>query len=144
MAQARRFDAEDEREILRLIDLYGHILDERRWSGLAEVFTDGATFDATEAGYHAMTGIDTIRAHWDGPSVVHPLGHHATNILVNMVGEDEGEVRSKGISVFADESGRGPVSSVLYLDRVVRTDAGWRIALRRAIRRHPDEIPAPS
>jgi SnoaL-like domain len=144
MGSVRYPSAEDEREITRLIDRYGHVLDERKWSLLPEIFTEKATFDATAAGYHAMTGLEAIREHWSGPSVVHPLGHHATNVLVTMVTEDEAEVRSKGISVFADDSGRGEVSSVLYVDRVVRTGSGWRIALRQAHRRLPADVPAPS
>lgn len=136
--------AADERAIERVIALYGHLLDERRWSRLDELFLQDATYDATAVGYGLIEGLDAMRDSWSGPGVTHPVGHHATNILIEFVSDDEADVVSKGIAIFADDSGRGPASSVVYRDRFRRTEAGWRIALRRAERRKPSLIPEPS
>jgi hypothetical protein len=129
----------DERAIERLIAEYGHLLDEKRWDDLDTIFLEDAIFDATESGYFEIRGIADIRRHWDGPDVRHPIGHHATNVLVTLASDDEATVKSKGISVFAENDGYGPVSSVVYKDIVRRTPAGWRIAVREAIRRIPGQ-----
>jgi hypothetical protein len=59
---------------------------------------------------------------------MHPLAHHATNIIVS---EDaDGTVRavSKGLGV----GPQGRVGSVVYRDILERTPQGWRFAERTA------------
>jgi hypothetical protein len=64
---------------------------------------------------------------------MHPLAHHATNIVVTQ--EHDGTVRvvSKGIGV--GHSGR--VGSAVYRDVVVRTPNGWRLSHRIVELRRP-------
>jgi len=122
----------DRIEIQELIYRYAHLVDDREFDRLGEVFAEDAVFDASEAGYPPMHGPAEVAARWR--EVRHPAGHHSTNILIDFDGDDAAIARSKGISVFA-EDGRGPASSVDYEDRLVRSPDGWRIASRRATRR---------
>ena len=141
--------------IERLLALCMHVVDEREWSRLDEIFTVDAVFDATEAGYMRLEGRDAIYRDWS-TSNAHPLTHHVLNTVITPVGDDAADVVSKGISLFAGqqspirvESASYPfaalsVSSVTYRDKMVLTADGWRIAVRRGIRRHPDKMPAPN
>jgi hypothetical protein len=70
---------------------------------------------------------------WTGDLTVHPLAHHATNIVVTEDPDGTVRVLSKGIGV----GNRGRVGSVTYHDVVVRTADGWRLAHRRAELRRP-------
>ena len=120
-------------DIQQLINLYGHILDEREFSRAREVFTEDALYDVSDFGSGVLRGATAIAQLWAGAGAKHPLGHHATNIVVNE--ESDGTVRvvSKGMGVRPN----GTVSSVLYRDIVGRTSSGWRILERRATLRRP-------
>lgn len=121
-------DITDRLAIHELLALYGHLIDDRRWSDLGLVFTDDAVFDATDFDGPRTTSLAELREHWSGNEAVHPLAHHATNIVVTEDGDGTVRVRSKGIGV-----GRGGrVGSAVYDDVVVRTDAGWRLQQRTA------------
>ena len=122
---------EDRLDIQQLVSLYGHLIDDRAFERLVEIFTDDAVFD--------LAGFDGTR--FEGlPAIIdmmhaseqHPLAHHATNIVI-----DEGEpvtVLSKGIGV----GNGGRVGSVTYRDTLRRTSAGWRICERHCeLRRAP-------
>jgi ketosteroid isomerase-like protein len=121
----------DESAIRRLIDVYGHIVDSGDWHLLTAVFTDDVVFDLTPFGWGRLEGVDALIEKWH--TVQHPVGHHMTNVV--MIGDpDTGYgVLSKGISVLADGSSR----SNEYIDRLRRTEAGWRIEHRTVLRRSP-------
>jgi hypothetical protein len=68
----------------------------------------------------------------------HPLAHHATNILIEVV-DGEITVLSKGIGMYRDL-----VGSTVYRDRLRKTPQGWRIARRVAAKRRYETIPEPS
>lgn len=123
---------EDKLAIHDLISLYGHVIDERQWERVSELFTAEARYDVSDFGAGVHVGADAIRRLWqDTPDAVHPLTHHATNVLVKE--ESDGTVRvvSKGIGVRHD----GRTGSVVYRDVVVRGSAGWRIVERVALKR---------
>ena len=123
--------------INNLINLYGHIIDEREWSRMEELFTDDVVFDMTSFGppvIHGLAALRTCFRELEG----HPLAHHAPNILINVEG-DEVRVLSKGASLRHGEMG-----STVYRDRLRRTPAGWRIAHRIATKRRYETIPEPS
>jgi len=131
--------AADLLEIQRLIDLYGHILDERQFDRVGELFTDDALYDVADFGSGVHRGAAAIGQLWAAPEAKHPLGHHATNTIITEGPDGVVRVVSKGMGVRAN----GTVSSVLYRDVVVRTPAGWRICERIATprRREPDPKP---
>ncbi|EKF21757.1 snoaL-like domain protein [Mycolicibacterium hassiacum DSM 44199] len=129
--------ADDKLAIHALISLYGHIIDDREFSRVHELFTEDAVYDVSDFNAGVYTGRRAIAQMWRDAEGRHPLAHHATNVVVSE--DDDGTVRvlSKGIGVLDD----GRVGSAVHRDVVVRTPAGWRIAHRVAIRRAPDRIP---
>ena len=133
-------DVADTLAIHQLLALYGHLIDERQWSRLGEVFTDDLVFDATDFGLGVTHSLDELREVWTGPEAAHPLGHHATNIVVTEDADGTVRVLSKVVGV----GNKGRVGSGTYRDVVVKTADGWRLASRTVTLRHPDRIPEPS
>jgi hypothetical protein len=120
--------AEDRLAIYELLSLYGHLIDQRRWPELRQVFTEDVVFDATSFGQPVTTSYHELMDHWTSDLSVHPLAHHVTNVVI---GEDlDGTVRvlSKAIGV----GRKGRVGSGTYDDIVVKTPEGWRLAKRIA------------
>jgi hypothetical protein len=132
--------ADDFLEIQRVINLYGHIIDERQFSRVAELFTANALYDVSDFAGGVHRGAAAIAALWSDSEAKHPLAHHATNIVVTEDPDGTVRVISKGSGVRSD----GTVSTVVYRDIVARDPAGWRITERIAIRRRPEIIPTPS
>jgi 3-phenylpropionate/cinnamic acid dioxygenase small subunit len=125
---------EDRLAIHDIVSLYGHLIDERQWDRLDEMFTDDVIYDLDDFGLGVSNGMEAVRAMWADESL-HPLAHHATNVLIHEAADGEVRVVSKGIGV----GKRGKVGSVTYHDRFVRTERGWRIGERVAILRRPHE-----
>jgi hypothetical protein len=123
-------DASDRLAIHELMSLYGHLIDQRRWADLDQVFTDDVVFEGVE---ETTRGLREKVAVWTSPEAItrHPLAHHATNVVVTEGSDGVIRVISKGIGV--RES--GPPGSVVYEDVVTKTAAGWRISQRKATRR---------
>lgn len=126
-------DLVDRLAIHELLALYGHLIDQRRFDELDIVFTEDVVYDATDFGQTVTSSLDELRAHWSSDLAMHPLAHHATNIVVTTDDTDTAQVLSKGIGV----GSRGRVGSVTYHDVVRRTDRGWRLSYRRAELRRP-------
>jgi len=128
-------DVADRIQIHELLGLYGHLIDERRWEELDQVFTADAVYDPSSFGHPPTTSLSDLIELWTGDMTMHPLAHHATNIVVT---EDDGgtvRVLSKGIGV----GRKGRVGSVTYRDIAVRTEAGWRLASRTALLRRAED-----
>jgi hypothetical protein len=127
------------RDVLEINDLirYGHIIDERQWSRMEELFTEDVVFDMADFNGQVLTNLEAVRKVWSGMDG-HPLAHHATNILIEADG-DEIRVLCKGIAMYPDH-----VGSTVYRDRLRKTPAGWRIAHRVAKKRRYETIPQPS
>lgn len=117
--------------IHQLLALHGHLVDAREFDRLSELFTADAVYDVTAFGQGELRGIDRFRevsaAFADDER--NPVGHHVTNVIVEEPIGDATTVRSKGIGVLRN----GQTGSVTYVDRVVRTTDGWRIAARRVL-----------
>jgi hypothetical protein len=114
--------------IHQLLALYGHIIDERQWSRVTELFSDAAVYDMSEFGLGVVQGVRAIGALWSKPDAAHPLAHHATNIVVTEDPDGTVRVLSKGLGVGPN----GRVGSVVYRDVVELTAAGWRFTSRHA------------
>jgi hypothetical protein len=123
--------AEDTLAIHELLALYGHIIDAREWQRVDELFTATARYDMREFGLGLVEGAAAIRELWSRPDAMHPLAHHATNIVVSTNADGTVQVLSKGLGVGPN----GRVGSVVYHDVVERTQAGWRFAARSAVLR---------
>lgn len=110
--------------IHHLINLYGHVLDEHRWSDLDLVFTRDVVLDYSSLGLPVLKGIDAVRASFSQyPNP--PQAHHATNIVVSP-GDDEMHAVSKGLMLLPN----GALSSWVYRDRLRKQDDLWRISHR--------------
>jgi ketosteroid isomerase-like protein len=116
----------------RLMSLYGHLLDERAFDRLVEVFTDDVVFVSPMPDAPTTTSLAELVERWSAPSLPHPVAHHATNVVVLAEDEDGMDVVSKGLALEAD----GRAWSVVYRDALRRTGDGWRIA-RRAVEVRP-------
>jgi hypothetical protein len=124
----------DDAELARLVTDYAYAIDERDWDTLDRVFTPDAYID-----YRAMGGIDgpypKIKA-WlpealkSFPAYMHFIGNLSFRV--------EGDAATGKVACFnpmvvprPDQSGSDTMFLGLwYLDRYVRTRAGWRIAER--------------
>lgn len=132
-----KLDVQDILEINNLINSYGHIIDERQWSRMEELFTSDVIFDMADFNGQVLDGLEALRESWKTINR-HPLAHHATNILIEADG-DEVRVLCKGIGLYPDH-----VGSTVYRDRLRKTPDGWRIAHRIATKRRYETIPEPS
>lgn len=121
-------DVADRLAIHELLALYGHLVDDRRWGELDRVFVADVVYDATDFGMPVTVGLEDLVAEWTSEEgrARHPLGHHATNIVVSEDGDGTVRVVSKGIGV----GHGGRVGSVVYRDVAVRVDGGWRLSSR--------------
>jgi len=126
----------DRLEIHEVLGLYGHLIDDRGWDDLDQVFTADAVYEASDFGQPITRSLAELLTHWKSDMRIHPLAHHATNIVVTEDVDGTVRVRSKGIGV----GPRGRVGSVTYDDIVVRTDAGWRMSYRRAVLRRAEDL----
>ena len=113
--------------IHELLGLYGHIIDAREWDRVDELFTSNCTYDMSQFGLGVVHGAAAVRELWRAPEAMHPLAHHATNIIVSEDADGIVRVLSKGLGVGPN----GRVGSVTYRDIVTRTPAGWRFAARK-------------
>ncbi len=129
---------DDRLAIHELIGLYGLVIDEREWHRVDELFTDDVRYDMSELGLGVLRGKAAVLDLWTTREDLHPVAHHATNIVVTAGdGPDTANVISKGIGV----GRKGRVGSVTYRDVVRRTAAGWRITSRHARLRLPPQGP---
>lgn len=138
MSQSPQPSPADRLAIHELIALYGHLIDERQFSRLGEIFTADATFDLTGydgTSYHGLPAIQAMML----ASNEHPIAHHATNVVVIHHADSLAAI-SKGIGVGAG----GRVGSVTYRDILAPAPDGWRISERRCELRTPDALPKPS
>jgi len=132
---------EDRLAIHELIGLYGLVIDEREWHRVDELFTDDVIYDMGELGLGVLRGRAAVQDLWTTQEHLHPVAHHATNIVVTPGDDgDTARVISKGLGV----GRKGRVGSVTYRDVVRRTATGWRIASRHARLRLPPQTPGPS
>ncbi len=115
--------ADDILALQRLQALYGHVMDDRDWDALDQVFTDDASVDFRPFELPLMEGLDIIRR--DFQWIRHPFGHHVTNMVIDVDG-DRATMRSKILAVLDD----GSAITGQYLDEAVRTEDGWRITHR--------------
>lgn len=126
-------DANDRIDLQQIVSLYGHLIDQRRWNDLDQVFIP----DVTYVGLYEIThSIADKVALWTSEEGMrrHPIGHHATNIVITEDADGTVRIISKGIGVRAE----GPPHSVVYEDIAVRTPQGWRISYRKATERRAD------
>ena len=121
----------DERDIVALALRYCRALDTKDWPLLADVFLPEATADLASPVH--LEGIDAIidrirtaLQHLDESQ--HLVGNHEVTVDGN-AGTHRCYLHAQHIRA-ATDGGPHYIVAGRYEDRVVRTDAGWRIAHR--------------
>lgn len=114
----------DSEEIQRLIFLYGHVIDDRQWDRLDEIFTRDGCFEI-EGTEISVSGFDAIDAFMR--RITHPLAHYSTNVLIDV--EDGADVATARVKLFAPRA-NGTSAIGTYNDVIIRTEKGWRFRRR--------------
>lgn len=119
--------AADRTAIAQLLARYCHVVDDADWDALVtDIFAPDGSM-AVAGRHDPHVGADALRELY-GVKMNHPVAHHSTSVVIDRLGDDDADVRSKWITVRAD----GTVGTGVYVDHLVRTDHGWRIAQRVA------------
>lgn len=121
--------ADDRLAIHELLSLHGHLADGRRESELDRLITDDAAFDLEDFGLGVVAGLPALRELFARRPGEQPIGHHVTNVCVDVAADGTVRVLSKGLAVMPG----GRAGTVTYDDVVVKTAAGWRIARRKVL-----------
>jgi hypothetical protein len=136
---ASGLSADDTIALHQLVHQYAHIVDDRDYDRLREIFTDDVEFDTSAFGNPPLRGIEPVIASYVGAR--HPVAHHVTTPVVTTDPDGTVRIRSKVLSLL----GGGLSGSGTYDDIAVRTPDGWRISKRIiGLRRESDlERPPP-
>ncbi|MGE0667122.1 MAG: nuclear transport factor 2 family protein [Sphingomonadales bacterium] len=138
---------EAESDITRVINLYCHALDRRRWELMDQVFHDDARYGFGDIGGDWRDFVKAARA------IVDPLGpchHMVSNILIEFDGDTAGvETYLNGYHVVPEDYPPGLNTNGLYyarpgeryvsivggryIDRFEKRGPGWRIAFRTGL-----------
>jgi 3-phenylpropionate/cinnamic acid dioxygenase small subunit len=126
-------EIEDRIEIQELMNRYAQMVDEKEWARMDTVFAPGATVDYTSTGGKAGPYRETLE--WLGRALEPwPLNlHYITNLSIELDGD-----RARSSCYFhapmgraTDDGGQLVITNAgRYDDELVRTDDGWRIAVR--------------
>lgn len=123
----------DKSEIEQLLYRYAWMVDERKWELIDQVFTEDATIDYVSTGGKAGPARETLQ--WlDRALAPWPINMH---VITNIAPEIEGD-RATARSCFMAPMGRARpdgtqdivTNAGYYLDKLVRTQRGWRISER--------------
>ena len=128
----------DTEDIRALRVRYSNVLDTRQVEGFHDVFTDDAVLSVTVGD---MEGIEAIKAGLAGAfdffnwkkKASHPFMHAVTNHSITITGSDSAEGECYLLDfVTGREADEHPFLLLgRYIDRYVRTGAGWRISHTR-------------
>lgn len=123
----------DANEIVQLIQLWGLCRDQGRWAELTDTFTSDGTISVT---WFSGRVSDFVRASTAMYRSVSPRTKHLLGVpVVNVTGDRAvAETNTQILGRF--EQGGVAIDNTSYarfLDRLIRTKDGWRIARRVAI-----------
>ncbi len=131
-------DAAELAEIRQTLAAYAHIFDDHDLDRFDLVFTEDVVIEMTRGAGVVTRGLAQIRA-FAASLPEGGLDHHTLDTVV-FVGEDGlVRARSRYLALLADQS----VHNGEYLDVLVRTPAGWRIARRISVPRIPHGVQVP-
>jgi 3-phenylpropionate/cinnamic acid dioxygenase small subunit len=122
----------DRVDIEELLHRYAWAMADRDWEAWRACFTDGGTADYSTAG--GPSGPAGDAADWLGQTMAmfEVAASHVGNVVVDVVDDDAAKVRSlyKMVMKIAGEQPIFMEACGWYVDDVVRTAGGWRIAHR--------------
>ena len=126
---------QDRQAIGDLMIRYCNMIDERRFSRYAEVFTPSARYDLAACGFARYHGKAEIIAFLK--VAPHPLLHVNMNLELTPQTADRVRAFSRCLAIGPD----GLTRLATYHDVVLRTPSGWRLDERVVIPRGSDTIP---
>lgn len=129
--------ADDTIALHELVYRYAHIVDDRRYDELRDIFTDDVELDTSAFGNEPLRGIEPLIASY--ADARHPVAHHVGTPVVTVDADGTVRVRSKVLSLLAG----GLCGSGTYDDVAVKTADGWRIAKRTIGLRRERDLPRP-
>lgn len=116
--------AEDLVAINQVANMYGHLIDNRAFERMGEVYTEDATYHSSRA---KSVGLPAIVDYLS--TYPQPLTHNTTNVHIQFGPDpDQATGVAKFLCVLRDRS----VTAGDYEDQWVRTPAGWRLQHRRS------------
>ena len=123
----------DRQEITDLLTDYSYAVDFHRWDDLDAIFTPDATLDLTATG--GTSGDITAMKRWLADTLAIFTGHQHL-VATSKIELDGDRARARTIChnpMYLDRDGAQHVLFVglWYVDDLVRTRNGWRIASRR-------------
>lgn len=123
----------DHEHIVRLLATYCQTVDDGRFDEWEQIWTDDATF--TVMG-QTHTGRKALRTFIEAAQPPERRGKHVTiNHLIDVHGDGRRATASSDF-VFVSPTGEGTFAITQvgrYLDRLLRTDDGWRIEAREIV-----------
>jgi ketosteroid isomerase-like protein len=125
---AARLRRMEDVEAIRTLDaVYCRLLDDGDWPGLVELFTPDGCFD----GLSVVTGRAELLAFFGGlaDAGLTAFWHHVSNLEVTVDGDTAAVTSLLWQPCVVD--GVAQVAAGRYADRLVRTAAGWRYALKQ-------------
>lgn len=129
--------SDDRAAAAELLARYAELIDAGDFDGVGELLGDAVVRDAQ--GSVIATGAAEIAAIYEGTTRRHSDGtprtaHVITNVIVDELGADAVEVRSRfTVLQCTDTLALQPVVVGRYVDRLARTADGWRFADRTMI-----------
>ena len=127
-------EIQDRIEITELMHLYAEMVDQREWKMMDRIFALEATIDYASTGGHAGPFRETL-AWLDRALESWPINLH---IVTNLIIEIDGDEATSRCYFHAPMGRNAPDGSQFiitnagrYLDRLIRTNSGWRIIARR-------------
>lgn len=129
--------AHDRALAVELLARYAEAIDAGDFAGVGALLADAELLD--EHGNRIAVGAEQIQALYEATTLRHDDGtpmtaHVITNTIVDVVGADELELRSRFV-VFqgTDTLALQPVVVGRYVDRVARGGGGWRFVRRTMV-----------
>ena len=126
----RLVDPVDRVAITDLIFAYAEFVDEARVGDLGRLFTDDATLDYGN-GRHCDGNTQVVAFVTERLSLYRATSHHLSNVSITPTGSDTASVKTYVYAFHERSDGDQAEIWGRYLDDVVRTVEGWKIAVRR-------------
>lgn len=113
-------------EIAQVASLYGHLIDQKKFAKMSEVFADDAIYESAIRG--TFRGLPAIVDYLSSHSM--PLTHNTTNFYIERFSEcgDHAYGLAKFLALLPDLT----VAAGDYNDEWIRTPNGWRLLHRKS------------
>lgn len=116
--------ADDLADMNQVANLYGHLIDNRLFDRMGEVYAEDATYISSRKENFGLAQIQEYLSTYP-----QPLTHNVTNVHIEFGPDPD---RAVGVAKFLCVLHDGSVGAGDYEDQWVRTPNGWRLQHRRS------------